>query len=74
MEEIINVSVLQMHCESVEMLLSCTKPVNIMNKRHWFNPLTADAAYIRVFLFYYHIKYLILNMLKMKCDINQQDL
>ena len=32
------------------------------------------AAYIRVFIFYEHIKYHILNMLKIKCDINQQDL
>ena len=40
-----------------------------------FNPLTAGAAYIRVFIFYQHIKYHILNnMLKIKCDINQQDL
>ena len=38
------------------------------------NPLTAGAAYVRVFIFYQHIKYLILNMLKIKCDINQQDL
>ena len=37
-----------------------------------FNPLTAGAAYIRVFIFYYHIKYHLLNMLKIKCDINQQ--
>ena len=37
-----------------------------------FNPLTAGAAYIRVFAFYYHIKYHLLNMLKIKCDINQQ--
>ena len=36
------------------------------------NPLTAGAAYIRVFIFYYHIKYHLLNMLKIKCDINQQ--
>ena len=39
-----------------------------------FNSLTASAAYIRVFLFYWYIKYHILNMLKIKCDINQQDL
>ena len=39
-----------------------------------FNSLTAGAVYIRVFIFYYHIKYHILNMLKIKCDINQQDL
>ena len=33
------------------------------------NPLTAGAAYIRVFIFtMYHL----LNMLKIKCDINQQ--
>ena len=38
------------------------------------NPLTAGAAYIRVFIFYQHIMYHILNMLKIKCDINQQDL
>ena len=39
-----------------------------------FNPLTAGVAYIRFLIFYYHIKYHILNMLKIKCDINQQDL
>ena len=38
------------------------------------NPLTAGAAYIRVFIFYKVIKNHILNMLKIKCDINQQDL
>ena len=38
-----------------------------------FKPLTAGAAYIRVFIFYWHIKYHILNMLK-KSDINQNDL
>ena len=39
------------------------------------NLLTAGVAYIRVFIFYSHIiKYHILNMLKIKCDINQQDL
>ena len=36
------------------------------------NPLTAGAACIRVFIFYYHIKYHLLNMLKIKCDINRQ--
>ena len=36
------------------------------------NPLTAGAAYIRVFIFYEHSKYHLLNMLKLKCDINQQ--
>ena len=39
-----------------------------------FIPLTAGAAYIRVFIFYLHIRYHILNMLKIKCDINQPDL
>ena len=39
-----------------------------------FNSLTAGAAYIRVFIFYQHIKYHILNMLKIKCYINQQNL
>ena len=37
-----------------------------------FNPLTAGVAYIRVFIFYLHIKYHLLNMLKIKYDINQQ--
>ena len=45
----------------------------------WFqdtrvNPLTACAAYIRFFISYQHIQYNILNMLKIKCDIYQQDL
>ena len=39
-----------------------------------FNPSTAGAAYIRVFIFYWHIRYNILNMIKKKCDINQKDL
>ena len=30
-------------------------------------------AYTRLFFFYQHIKYHILNRLKIKCDINQQD-
>ena len=33
------------------------------------NPLSADSEYTRVFIIYYHIKYHILNMLKMKCNI-----
>ena len=37
-----------------------------------FNPLPAGAAYIRDFIFYQPIKYHILNMLKIKCDLNQQ--
>ena len=37
-------------------------------------PLTAGAAYIRVLIFYQHIKCHILSMLKIKCDINRQDL
>ena len=35
-------------------------------------PFTAGAAYIRVSIFYYHIKYHLLNMLKINSDINQQ--
>ena len=35
------------------------------------NPLTAGVAYIRVFIFYSHNKYHILDMLKIKCDTNQ---
>ena len=45
--------------------------VQWVTMRH-FNPLTAGAAYIRVFIFYQHIEYHILKMLKKKCDINQQ--
>ena len=36
------------------------------------NPLTARAAYIRVLIFIWHIKYHRLNMLRIKDDINQQ--
>ena len=42
--------------------------------KYTFNHLTAGAAYIRVFIFFLHIKYHVLNMVKIKCDINQQDL
>ena len=37
-----------------------------------FNPSTAGVAYIQVSTFYKHIKYHLLNMLKINCDINQQ--
>ena len=43
-------------------------------KIHFINPLNSGAAYIRVFIFYWHIKYYLLNMVKIKYDINQQDL
>ena len=36
------------------------------------NPLTTGAVYIQVFIFYQHIKYHLLNMLKIKCELNQQ--
>ena len=36
------------------------------------NSLTTGAAYIRVFIFYQHIKYHLLKMLKIKWDIYQQ--
>ena len=36
-----------------------------------FNSFTAGAAYIRVFIFYWHSKYHLLNMVK-KSDINKQ--
>ena len=48
--------------------------INLTSNVVSINPLTASAAYIRVFIFYWHIRYHNLNMLKMKCDINQQDL
>ena len=45
-----------------------------MNNPHLINLLTAGAADIRVFVFYKQIKYHILKMFEIKCDINQQDL
>ena len=42
--------------------------------RENLNPSTAGAEYFRVFIFYQHIKYHLLNMFKIKCDNNQQDL
>ena len=41
----------------------------ILYVNKWINPFAAGAAYIRVLIFYYHIKYHLLNI---KCDINQQ--
>ena len=52
---------------SDHLILSTTN----MFSQCWFNPLTAGAAYIRVLMFYLHIKYHLWNMLKIKCDINQ---
>ena len=40
---------------------------SLQNTRLRLNPLTAGVAYIRVFIFYQHIKNHILNMLKIKC-------
>ena len=56
--------------------LTSTNPFTtiVTNNYSVVNPLTAGAAYNRVFIFYYHIKYHILNMFKIKCDINQKDL
>ena len=53
------------------------RPMQPSTLHHWstvvdVNPLTASAAYILVFIFYYPIKYHLLNMLKIKCDSNQQ--
>ena len=49
-------------------------PSTLRALNFFLNPLTAGAAYIRVFIFYRHVKYHVLNMLKISCDINQQDL
>ena len=57
--------------------VSTTKSQNIViasRDVEQFNTLTAGAEYILVFFFYWHIGYHVLNMLKIKCDINQQDL
>ena len=46
--------------------------VEIKRRTIFFNPLTAGAAYIQVFIFYLHIGYHFLNMVEIKYDINQQ--
>ena len=56
---------------SMEREVSCTQVCYCIAR---FIPSTASAEYIRVFILYWHIKYHLLNILKMKCDINQQDL
>ena len=38
------------------------------------NPSTAGAVHIRFYILYQHITYQLLNLLKKKSDINQQDL
>ena len=55
----------RIHCENPPLCKLRCLETNI-------NSFTAGAAYIRVFIFYLHIKYHLLNMLKIKCDINQQ--
>ena len=47
-------------------------PLSGERRKTLINPLPAGAAYSRVFIFYQHIKYHLLNMLTIKCDINQQ--
>ena len=37
------------------------------------NHLTVGPDYIRIVIFYQHIKYQLFNMVKLKHDINQQD-
>ena len=56
------------------MSLRAAVPRRRSEAAYCFNPLTAAAAYIRVFIFSWHIEYHLLNMLKIKCDINQQNL
>ena len=41
-------------------------------KHSGLNPLTDGVAYIRLFIFYWHIKDHLLKMAKIKYDINQQ--
>ena len=50
--------------------LAVSQPPPTVNK-NVVNPLTAGAVYIWVFIFFYHIKYRFLNMVKIKCDTNQ---
>ena len=66
----------EVHRETIWLAFSPTLSPDNADSALPFKPalLTAGVAYIRVFIFYYHITYHILNMLKIKCDINQQDL
>ena len=52
----------------------CNVSIILPAKAQFINPLTTGAAYIRVFIFYQHIRYRIKDMLKIKCDINKEDL
>ena len=60
------------HCGCKKMTKSITGQYLIHVCVKIRNPLTAGAAYIRVFIFYNRIKFNLLNMVKIKCDINQQ--
>ena len=39
-----------------------------------FNPLTAGASIFVFDIFYWHITYQLLSLIKIKSDVNQQDL
>ena len=57
------------------MRLSYRAMRHIITRNTCINPLTAGVAYIRVLIFYQHIKYHLsnmLNMLKIQFYINQQ--
>ena len=56
---------------TITLVLVKYRKINLSSANQ-INPLTAGVAYIRVLIFYYHIKYHLLNVLKIKCDINQQ--
>ena len=65
---------LKVHCSLIHTIITTAKLTFTRRVQSMvlFNPLTAGAAYIRVFIFYQHIKHHLLNMLKIKCDTNQQ--
>ena len=46
-------------------------PSTLRALNFFLNPLTAGAAYIRVFIFYWHVKYHVLNMVELSCDISK---
>ena len=64
----------RLHSEATKLTLpQVTTPVCLLvaspGKYFFLNPLTAGAAYIRVFIFYWHIKYHLLNMLKINVTL-----
>ena len=69
MEHLLNTHFIPNNSDLIPIKLIETAVVVIGDKR--VNPLTAGVAYIRVFTFYWHIQYNVLNMLKIKSTFCQ---